>query len=147
MRLDHLQRPELNKGTIDFAVSEEYWASHPSPRLNMLYHSLEPPPTQSRRPQPMKYVFAFDVSTEAIQSGFLATACTSLGRILFGGTGDDGLSLQPCFPANCRIAILSYNQALHYYNLSVRNFQFFRYEPTDGLMEATLRASSDDGTP
>ena len=120
MRLDHLQRPELNKGTVDFAVSEEYWATPAPPHLSMLYHSLEPPVLgQPRVPEPMKYVFAFDVSADAVESGFLGAACSSLLRVLYGSTEENGTVVPPCFPPDSPVAFVTYDRALHFYNLSV----------------------------
>ncbi|KAI0642552.1 sec24-like protein [Trametes meyenii] len=115
LRLDHLQRPELNKGTVDFTVSEEYWAPNPPPHIRPLYYSVVPSPTSGvRKPQPMDYVFAFDVSQEAVRSGFLRTACAALLESLFG----DGESIPSCFPQACRVAILAFDQTLQFYNLS-----------------------------
>lgn len=122
MRLDHLQRPELNKGTVDFAVSEEYWALHPPHKLTMPYFSTEPQPSGSRPPMPMNYVFAFDVSHEAIQSGLLRTACGSLLTILYGGVSVDDSSLDPCFPKGSRLAVLTFDQTIHFHDLSVCYF-------------------------
>lgn len=117
LRLDHLQRPELNKGTVDFAVSEEYWTPQPPPSIRPLYYSVVPQPTTGvRKPQPMDYVFVFDVSQEAVRSGFLKTACAVLLAALFG----DGESIPPCFPQESRIAILAFDRTLQFYNLSVR---------------------------
>ncbi|KII87811.1 hypothetical protein PLICRDRAFT_690689 [Plicaturopsis crispa FD-325 SS-3] len=115
LRLDHLQRPELNKGTVDFIVSEEYWALHPPPRLSQPYFTTEPQPSGSRAPQPLQYVFALDVSSESVQSGFLATACEALRTILYGSTEP---LVEPCFPLQSRVAIITYDRALHFYNLS-----------------------------
>lgn len=118
LRLDHAQRPELNKGTVDFAVSdaEAYWAPHPPERINPSYISVEPPPaspasTLGREPKPMDYLFAFDVSIDAVSSGFLRTACESLKEILYG---EDS-----CFPSECRVGILAFHSELHFYDLSV----------------------------
>lgn len=117
LRLDYLQRPELSKGTVDFAVPEEYWAPHPPPSIRPLYHSMLPEPTTSRRiPAPMDYVFAFDVSQEAVRSGFLQTACNVLIELLYGR--DD--TIPPCFPPSSHIAILAFDRTLQFYNLSVR---------------------------
>lgn len=117
LRLDHLQRPELNKGTVDFAVSEEYWTPQPPPSIRPLYYSVVPQPTAGvRKPQPMDYVFVFDVSQEAVRSGFLKTACAVLLAALFG----DGESIPSCFPQESRIAILAFDRTLQFYNLSVR---------------------------
>ncbi|KAI0764559.1 sec24-like protein [Trametes elegans] len=115
LRLDHLQRPELNKGTVDFAVPEAYWAPHPPPSIQPLYYSVVPPPTSGvRKPQPMDYVFAFDVSQEAVRSGFLKTACAVLLEALFG----DGEAIPPCFPPSSRIAVIAFDRTLQFYNLS-----------------------------
>ncbi|KAI0367684.1 sec24-like protein [Pilatotrama ljubarskyi] len=115
LRLDHLQRPELNKGTVDFAVSEEYWAPHAPPSIRPLYYSVVPQPTSGvRKPLPMDYVFVFDVSQEAVRSGFLKTACAVLLEALFG----DGESMPPCFPRTSRLAILAFDRTLQFYNLS-----------------------------
>ncbi|EIM88784.1 protein transporter SEC24 [Stereum hirsutum FP-91666 SS1] len=117
LRLDHAQRPELNKGTIDFAVSdtEAYWAPNPPERINPSYVSIEPPPvtpasTLGREPKPMDYLFAFDVSVDAVSSGFLRTACESLKEILYG---EDS-----CFPSECHVGILTFHSELHFYDLS-----------------------------
>jgi protein transport protein SEC24 len=75
----------------------------------------------------VNYVFAFDISNGAIQSGFLASACASLVKILYGGTDDDGLPLEPCFPGNSRLAILSFDRSLHFYNLSVHGLLLRQY--------------------
>ncbi|KAH9886074.1 sec24-like protein [Cubamyces lactineus] len=115
LRLDHLQRPELNKGTVDFVVSEEYWAPHPPPSIQPLYYSIIPPPTNGlRKPQPMDYMFVFDVSQEAVRSGFLKAACAILLEALFG----DGEAIPSCFPPSSRVAILAFDRTLQFYNLS-----------------------------
>nr|QIE48582.1 hypothetical protein [Trametes gibbosa] len=115
LRLDHLQRPELNKGTVDFAVSEEYWTPNPPPSIESLYYSVTPKPsTGVRTPQPMDYVFAFDVSQEAVRSGFLKTACAALLESLFG----DDESIPAHFPPTSRVAILGFDRTLQFYNLS-----------------------------
>lgn len=64
----------------------------------------------------MDYVFAFDVSQEAVRSGFLKIACAVLLAALFG----DGESIPSCFPQESRIAILAFDRTLQFYNLSVR---------------------------
>ncbi|KAJ6582891.1 sec24-related protein [Mycena vulgaris] len=109
-RMDHLQRPELTRGTVDFAVPVEYWASHPPQRLSMPYFSAEPPPSGSRRPLPMNYVFALDVSSESLRSGLLHTACTVLNDVLFGQNVS--------FPPESEVAILTFDVTLHFHDLS-----------------------------
>ncbi|KAG6863442.1 hypothetical protein C0993_011444, partial [Termitomyces sp. T159_Od127] len=120
MRLDYRQRPELMKGTVDFVVPEEYWAINPPQRLVLPYYTHQPPRTGSRPPEPMRYIFAFDVSYEAVQLGFLRSACACVSRILFGGTDADGASLDACFPPECSVAFLTYDSTIHFYDLSVR---------------------------
>ncbi|KAI6019871.1 hypothetical protein F5J12DRAFT_968057 [Pisolithus orientalis] len=119
MRMDHANRPELNKGTVDFvADSEDYWAPPPLPKLMPTYFSTDLPPTTARKPQPMNYLFAFDISFEAVESGLLKSACDTLLDILYGGEAIDGTSFDPCFPRGCGIGILTFDRTLHFYNLS-----------------------------
>ena len=125
-RLDHLQRPELNKGTVDFAVPKEYWAPHPEPRIEALYQPVVPTSTLegTRPPEPMRYVFAFDVSQEAMKSGFTRTACLQLLDILYGYDAHDGTRVESCFPARSQVCIISYDRAIQFYDLSVRMHLF-----------------------
>jgi len=124
-RVDHLQRPELNRGTVDFAVPEGYWAPQPDPRLMPSYYTPFPHRSTSRKPQPMCYVFAIDVSHEAVKSGFVHSACMGLLDVLYGpsdkteSTGNPD-SLGSCFPSTSRIAVITFDRTLHFYNLSVR---------------------------
>lgn len=122
LRLDQLQRPELNKGTVDFDVTsaEDYWAQHPPPRISQPFYCPEPTPSGPRRPSPIDYIFAFDVSTEAIYSEFLSSACETLKSILFGGT-DAGGSHSSTIPESSRIGILTFDTTLHFYDFSVRH--------------------------
>ncbi|KAF5314546.1 hypothetical protein D9611_007013 [Ephemerocybe angulata] len=76
----------------------------------MPYVSSEVPPTGARPPAPMDYVFAFDVSEQAVRSGFLADACSSLVQMLYGE--------DPYFPPTSKISILSFDRTLHFYDLS-----------------------------
>ena len=123
-RLDHLQRPELNKGTVDFVVTSNnnYWAQHPPPRLSLPYFNPMPPAEGSRTPAPMDYIFAFDVSRDAQTSGFLQAACDSVRTVLYGGTYGNNVPLEASFPPASRVAILTFDSAIHFYDLSVRSF-------------------------
>ncbi|KAG6856941.1 hypothetical protein H0H87_011927 [Tephrocybe sp. NHM501043] len=118
MRLDHLQRPELNKGTVDFVVPKEYWAINPPEGITLPYYTVTPPSTGPRPPEPMKYIFAFDVSYDAVQSEFLSSACACVLRILFGGTTADGASIDACFPPESSVAFITYDQTIHFYDIS-----------------------------
>lgn len=121
LRTDHAERPELNKGTVDFIVSEDYWAPHPPPTLNPLYQPVIPEPVAGRRkPEPLNYVFAIDVSMDAYRSGFARAACQSLLHILYGGPSETGNTLEPCFPPHSRLCIITFDRTLHFYNLAVR---------------------------
>ena len=119
LRLDLLQRPELTKGTVDFAVdsSEEYWSKNPPPQLSMPYYSVDPPPTGSRQPEPLDIIFAFDVSSEAVASGFLKCACAFLRELLYESEDDlDGTF----FSERRRMTIITFDSTLHFYDLTVR---------------------------
>lgn len=120
-RLDYSERLELQKGTVDFDVSQStaYWATNPP----------QDPPTTSldptlsnvvRRPQNMRYVFMLDVSDTSVRSGFLTAACIALRAILHGRFSEEGSEeAQASLPSGCSIALATFDNALHFYNLSV----------------------------
>ncbi|KIK68465.1 hypothetical protein GYMLUDRAFT_35886 [Collybiopsis luxurians FD-317 M1] len=119
MRLDHMDRPELCKGTVDLVVPEEYFASNP-PRITSPYFSPTPPPTGIRPPQPLNFFFALDVSVEAVQSNFLYASCITLLKMLYGGPDatDEQVMLDSCFPVGSRVAIITFDSTLQFYNLT-----------------------------
>jgi len=120
MRMDLPNRPELNKGTVDFVVSgEEYWAPPPLPRMSSSYFSVDPPSLRAREPKALDYLFMFDVSVDAVQSGFLKSACEVLRDLLYHGASNEGTQSETSFPRGCRLGILTYDTSLHFYNLSV----------------------------
>jgi protein transport protein SEC24 len=55
--IDRWQRPELNYSVMEFVAPQEYMV---------------------RAPQPLVYLFLFDVSVASVQSGLLATTSQSL---------------------------------------------------------------------
>ena len=63
---------------------------------------------QLRPPQPATYVFLFDVSHNAIQSGYLKVACDLLLENLDGIPGD----------ARTQVAFITYDSRVHFYCLS-----------------------------
>ncbi|KAF9788107.1 hypothetical protein BJ322DRAFT_605700 [Thelephora terrestris] len=116
MRLDHLQRAELNKGTVDFLVPDEYWALEP-PSLDPSYASVGPSSKGGthRPPHPMHYVFAFDISVDAVKSGFLKSACDALRTTIYQET-EEGVVCK--LPTGSKIAIISYDCVINVYNLN-----------------------------
>lgn len=129
-RLDYSERPELQKGTVDFDVSQstDYWASNPpqDPSLSI----TSPNPTLSnaaRRPQNMRYVFVLDVSDTSVRSGFLTATCVALRAIIHGRFSEDGSEEAPAsLPSGCSIALVTFDDTLHFYDLSVCATSWFR---------------------
>jgi protein transport protein SEC24 len=121
-RLDYSERPELQKGTVDFVVSQssDYWASNPLRHLTLTSFS---DPTQSdvaRIPQSIRYIFALDVSHTSILSGFLTSACVALRTIFYGRFSEDGSEIvKGSLPQGCSIALVTFDDAVHLYGLSV----------------------------
>jgi protein transport protein SEC24 len=96
-------------------VPDEYWAIEPPPNLNPSYASIGPPKrTEHRTPQPMNYVFAFDISADAVKSGFLRSSCDALRTILYQETEE---TVVCTLPAGSQIAIISYDSVLNVYQL------------------------------
>lgn len=127
-RTDHTSRPELMRGTVDFIVPDEYWASQPLPRLvpsfvpspDSIPHHLGTP-IPARPPTPLKYLFAIDVSENSVKSGLLNAACHAIRRILYGYEGGEGeADHSSAFPPSNEVAIITFDRAIHFYNLSVR---------------------------
>ncbi|KAL1672299.1 sec24-related protein [Schizophyllum commune] len=113
-----------------------------------------------RAPQPLSYVFALDVSREAVQSGFLRASCEALRGVLFGDhtldaseTSTDSTEpptytpapslppvfppgLPPVFPPNSRLCLLTFDRAVHFYD--------FRADPGTGPPPTLLMADVED---
>jgi protein transport protein SEC24 len=78
---------------------------------------MNPSPTSpTRKPEPLNYVFALDMTAESVESGFLASSCNALLSILFEDTAE---GVQSCIASGSRIAIITFDGTLHFYNLSV----------------------------
>ena len=128
-RLDYSERPELQKGTVDFDVSQstDYWASNPQDPGLSATDSNPTPDTAVRSPQNMQYMFVLDVSDTSVRSGFLATTCVALRAILYGRLSEGGSEeVRACLPSGCSIAFLTFDDALHFYDLSVCTLSSFR---------------------
>lgn len=91
-RVDVNERPELRYGSVEFEVTTDYYS-------------------KDRPPAPLSYVFALDVSVQAIQSGMLQSVCEALKHAIYDGEGNPKL--------NNRIGILTFNKDVHFYNLAV----------------------------
>ena len=61
----------------------------------------------------MNYVFLIDVSYEAIMSGLVSSVCTGILRTLYGGEGEG------CWPTASKVAIITFDRVLHFYDVSV----------------------------
>ncbi|XP_053967300.1 protein transport protein Sec24A [Anastrepha ludens] len=84
---DVTRRPEVRSSTIEFIAPSEY----------ML-----------RPPQPAIYLFLFDVSIIAQQSGYLESVCATLSKHLDDMPGD----------ARTQIGFIAYNSQVHFYSLA-----------------------------
>lgn len=116
-RVDHEARPELNRGTVDFVVPKEYHAPNAPKRLLHSFQSPDPalPDGSTRPPAPMNYVFLIDVSYEAVISGLVSSACTGILQTLYGAEGE----ASGCWPAASKVAIITFDRVLHFYDTSV----------------------------
>ncbi|ORX81264.1 hypothetical protein K493DRAFT_242055 [Basidiobolus meristosporus CBS 931.73] len=87
-RLDIDMRPELRCGTVEFVATKEYCI---------------------RPPVPASYIFAIDVSWNAVQNGMLASAAQAIRDSLYSGNG---------IAQGIRVGIITYDRSVHFYNLS-----------------------------
>jgi hypothetical protein len=88
-RMDTDQHPELMFGSVEYDVPKDYW------------NDVEP--------KSLHYLFAVDVSRNAVQSGMLNVFCQTLKQLL----ENDG------FPEGMKIGIMTYDSSVHFYNLQV----------------------------
>lgn len=121
MRLDQLQRPELNKGTVDFTVPEQYWATDPPPKIKPVFNPLvSMNESEKRKPRPINYVFAIEVTASAVNSGFTSKVCESLARSLCGNASAESPVL-PCIAPQSKICIMTFDHTIHFYDFAVRH--------------------------
>ncbi|EPS72258.1 hypothetical protein M569_02500 [Genlisea aurea] len=90
-RRDADERPELCTGTVEFVASKEYMV---------------------RDPMPAVFFFLIDVSSNAIQTGATAAACSAISQVI------------PDLPEGPRtmVGIATFDSTVHFYNLK-RNLQ------------------------
>jgi protein transport protein SEC24 len=84
-----MTRPELTHGVVEYVAPQEYMV---------------------RPPQPVVLLFVIDVTFTAIQSGMLAVAAKAIRQSLMKIPDADG---------RARIGFITFDSALHFYNLSV----------------------------
>ncbi|KIY61276.1 vWA-like protein [Cylindrobasidium torrendii FP15055 ss-10] len=96
-----------------FCGLDDYWASNPPIGLERPYFSNLPPASDKREPQPMRFISALGVSHDAVESGSLASACGELMNAFFGN--------EPSLSADNEVAIITYDTAIHFYDLDNDN--------------------------
>ena len=98
VRVDRAQRPELMLGTCEYLVPKEYWA---------------------KEPFPLRWLFLIDITTEAIDRGYLHTVCQGIMRAIYGSESEgEELDDRPPLPAGSRVGIVTYDREVQFYNLS-----------------------------
>ncbi|KID78455.1 Protein transport protein SEC24 [Metarhizium brunneum] len=85
--VDRMQRHELNHSVVEFVAPQEYMV---------------------RPPQPLVYLFVFDVSYAAVSNGMLATSARTIL---------DSLSTIPNADRRTRLGFLAVDTSLHYFSI------------------------------
>lgn len=102
VRVDRDQRPELTRGTVEFVVPKEYW---------------------TKEPVGLRWLFLIDVTQESYNRGFVEAFCEGILASLYGGedTDDKDETGAPrrSLPAGAKVGFVSYDQDIHFYNVSV----------------------------
>ena len=88
------ERAELHSGSVDFIATDEY---------------------MSRPPMPPTFVFMFDVSQPAVESGYLRMAAETIKGIIEEDALPGGERTRVCF--------LAFDKQLHFFNLRSTNKQ------------------------
>lgn len=97
LRSDFYQRPELHSGVYDLKVPKDYWPD-------------ETPP------QPLHHVFLIDLTQSARKSQLVAAASTAIQLSLY----DHGQSV---LPKGSKVAIVGFDSALRFFDLSPSHHQ------------------------
>lgn len=95
-RLDIDMRPELRFGTCAFEVADMYCA---------------------RPPSAVSYLFAIDVSFNAVQSGMLATFASAIKHYLYSGMFE--------IPQGSTVGFMTFDRAIQFYNMKVYSHMIF----------------------
>lgn len=88
--IDRYTRPELTHSVVEYVAPTEYMV---------------------RAPQPPIYVFVIDVSHHAVNSGMVDTFARALLDVLDSIPNDD---------QRAKVAFITYDSTVHFYNLNVR---------------------------
>lgn len=105
---DRSINPELQVGTVDYTVGEDYYAQPPS----------------RRKPQPMHILFVVDVSEGMVRSDALQAIASSLRNALYTDH-EDGKEKHPGdsnpfrFPSGVKVGFMTYSKTLHFYRFEV----------------------------
>lgn len=91
-RVDMDSRPELRYGNVEFVVPREYWA-------------------KDHEPQPIHWIIAIDVSSEAVKKKIPEAAADAIRSALYGMKGGLG--------QGAKVAIITFDRSIHFYNLKV----------------------------
>lgn len=97
-RVDHAQRPELNKGVVDYVLPEAYWEK------------------ENLKPVPLHQVFLIDVSVQAAQLELPRLTAEAIRASLYKWT-EDGEEIST-LPPGSKIAIITFDKNIQFYNLS-----------------------------
>ncbi|KAJ9158015.1 Transporter sec24 [Coniochaeta hoffmannii] len=101
VRVDRDQRPELTRGTVEFVVPKQYW---------------------NKEPVGLRWLFLIDVTQESYNKGFLEAFCDGILGALYGADENDEKdeSGEPKrrIPAGAKVAFVTYDKEVHYYNVS-----------------------------
>lgn len=113
-RMDLDQRPELRLGSVDFAVNRDYWVQD----------NPTQPGSLPREPTPLHYIFAIDVSWSSVRCGVVQEAVAGLREIFYGKKvveGTEGpVETVGGLPEGAKIAIMTFDKSVQFYNLKVR---------------------------
>lgn len=132
-RLDINDRPELRLGSVDFVVGKDYWVQESDPASTL-------PP---REPSPLSFVFAIDISWTSGRIGLVQEVVEGLKELLY----PEVIEGQPAplrLPAGSKIAIMTFDKTVQFYNLKVSSTIIRSYSPS--LILTTFRITVNAGT-
>jgi hypothetical protein len=105
-------------------VPAEYWATSPDPRVlpllsgNIIGSGVA---YETRKPEPLRTLFLIDVSASTAGSGVLGDICSAIFESVYGG------ALRNAREDTKLVSLMTFDSALHFYNLSVSHVLFFRH--------------------